>query len=60
MTPDQSKQLKLRARVCFNGDPADLGIVTATETRYVRIKWDDKHESLTGHTHMERVELVKK
>jgi hypothetical protein len=60
MTPDQSKQLQVGTRVCFNGDPADLGTVTATETRYVRIKWKDGHESLTGHTHMERVELVKK
>ena len=60
MTPDQSKQLKAGNRVCFNGDPADIGIVIATETRYVIIKWADGHESLTGHTHMERVELVKK
>jgi hypothetical protein len=32
---------------CFNGDTADLGTVTATETRYMRIKWEDGHESLS-------------
>jgi hypothetical protein len=53
-------KLKIGNSDCFNGDTADLGTVTATETRYVRIKWEDGHESLTGHTHMERVELVKK
>jgi hypothetical protein len=60
MTPEQSKRLKVGNSVCFNGDTADLGTVTAIETRYVKIKWNDKHESLTGHTHMDRVELVKK
>src|ERR1700683_678725 len=40
MTPDESRKLKTGTR-CYNGDPADLGTVTATETRYVTIKWDD-------------------
>jgi hypothetical protein len=60
MTPEQSKRLKVGNSVCFNGDLSDLGTVTATETRYVTIKWKDGHESLTGHSRMERVELVKK
>jgi hypothetical protein len=60
MTPEQSKQLKPGTRVCFDGDPADLGTVIATETRYVTIKWEDGHRSLTGHKNMQRVELVKK
>ena len=60
MTPEKSQKLKAGNRVCFNGDPADLGRVTAIQARYVTIKWEDGHESLTGHTHMERVELVKK
>jgi hypothetical protein len=25
MTPEQSKQLKVGSRVCFNGDPGDSG-----------------------------------
>jgi hypothetical protein len=60
MTPEQSKQLKLGTRVSFDGDPADLGTVTATETRYVTIRWDDGHKSFTGHRNMQRVELVRK
>jgi preprotein translocase subunit YajC len=58
MTPEQSKQLKVGDRVIFNGDPADSGKVTAVEARYVTIKWDDGHESFTGHRGMQRVELV--
>jgi hypothetical protein len=60
MTPEQSKNLKAGDRVRFDGDPADLGTVIATETRYVTIKWDDSHRSLTGHKNMQRVELAKK
>jgi hypothetical protein len=60
MTPDQSRKLKPGTRVSFDGDPADLGTVTATELRYVTIRWDDSHRSLTGHTSMQRVELAKK
>jgi hypothetical protein len=58
MTPTQSKQLKVGDHVCWNGNPADRGAVTATHARYVTIKWDDGHESFTGHHEMRRVELV--
>jgi hypothetical protein len=60
MTPEQSKNLKAGDNVCFDGDPADLGTVIATETRYVTIRWEDSHRSLTGHKNMQRVELVLK
>jgi hypothetical protein len=60
MTPEQSKNLKAGDRVCFNGDPADVGTVKATGLRYVTIRWDDSHLSFTGHTSMQRVELVLK
>ncbi len=58
MTPTQSKQLKVGARVCWNGNPADRGTVTASHARYVTIKWDDGHESFTAHHEMKRVERV--
>ena len=58
MTPDESKNLKVGTRVCFQGDPSDRGKVTAVELRYVTIKWEDGHESLTGHDRMDRVELL--
>ena len=59
MTGDVSRNLKVGTRVCFNGEQADRGTVTATEARYVTIKWDDGHESFTGHDEMKRVELVR-
>ena len=58
MTPEQSKNLKAGDLVCFNGDSADAGTVTATETRYVTIRWDDGHRSFTAHKDMKRVELA--
>ena len=60
MTPEQSQGLKVGNSVCFNGDTADLGTVRTTNSKYITIRWDDGHESLTGHNRMERVELVKK
>jgi small-conductance mechanosensitive channel len=60
MTPNQSRKLKVGDRVSFNGDQTDCGTVKTTNSRYVTIAWDDKHESLTGHDDMKRVELVKK
>jgi hypothetical protein len=59
MTPEQSRKLMVGARVCFNGDPADVGTVIATETRYVTVKWDDGHRSFSGHKNMQRVEFVR-
>jgi hypothetical protein len=58
MTTDQSKNLKVGARVCFNSNQADSGTVTATHARYLTIKWDDGHQSYTGHNDMKRVELL--
>jgi hypothetical protein len=60
MTPDQSRNLKPGSRVCFNGDLADRGTVKATNAKYITIKWQDGHESFTGHSDMKRVELVGK
>ncbi|THD68439.1 MAG: hypothetical protein E7813_10445 [Bradyrhizobium sp.] len=59
MTPEQSKKLKVGTRVCFNGIQADGGKVMATNANYVTIKWDDGHESHSGHSGMQRVELAK-
>ena len=57
MTPEQSKKLKIGAQVYFDGDQADRGKVTAIEARYITIKWDDGHQSFSGHNEMKRVEL---
>jgi hypothetical protein len=58
MTPEQSKKLKAGTDVCFRGDAADRGKVTAIHANYVKIKWDDGHRSLSGHDDMGRVELA--
>jgi hypothetical protein len=44
--------------VCFNGYNTDCGTVKATNGKYVTIKWDDDHQSFTGHGEMKRVELA--
>jgi hypothetical protein len=58
MTPEQSKNLKVGARVRFDGNPADTGKVKSIEARYVTINWKDGHQSLTGHGDMKRIERV--
>jgi hypothetical protein len=58
MTPEDSKQLRVGTRVCFNGDQTDRGKVTAVEARYVTIKWKDGHRSYSGHRDMDRVRLL--
>jgi len=58
MTQEQSTKLKVGTRVCFNGDGADRGTVSAVEANYVTIKWEDGHQSYSGHKEMKRVELL--
>lgn len=58
MTPDQSKQLKVGNRVCFNGEQTDCGTVTAVDLRYVIIKWEDGHQSHSSHNDMSRVSIL--
>jgi hypothetical protein len=58
MTSDQSRKLNVGARVCFDGNRADRGTVTAIQARYVAIKWEDGHQSFSGDTEMKRPELL--
>jgi hypothetical protein len=58
MTTDKSRKLKIGARVCFNGDKADRGKVTAIHANYVSIKWDDGHRSISSHNDMKRIDLL--
>jgi hypothetical protein len=60
VTSEQSRGLTVGTRVCWNGEQADTGTVTAIEHRFVIIKWRDGHKSYTGHGDMKRVELVRK
>jgi hypothetical protein len=58
MTSAESQRLKVGTRVCFNGDRTDSAKVTEINMRYVTIKWEDGHQSFTGHCEMTRVELL--
>jgi hypothetical protein len=58
MTGEQSKRLKVGARVCFNGEEADQGMVKATNRKYITIAWHDGHTSLQAHDDMRRVHLA--
>jgi hypothetical protein len=58
VTSEQSKKLMVGDRVFFNRDNADGGKVTAINVRYVTIKWDDGHQSFSGHRHMDRVQFA--
>jgi hypothetical protein len=60
MTGAQSRTLTVGDRVCWNGEQADSGTVTAIEHRFVVINWRDGHMSHSGHGDMKRVELVRK
>jgi hypothetical protein len=35
----------------------DCGTVRATNANYLTIKWDDGHQSFTGHSEMRRIEV---
>jgi hypothetical protein len=59
MTSEESRQLKVGNRVCFDGEKTDQGKVIATQFRYVTIDWSDGHKSFTGHGEMSRIEQVK-
>ena len=56
MTSEQSKQLKVGTRVCFNGVRSDSGRVTASQAGY--LTWDDGHERFTGQDEMKRIDLA--
>jgi hypothetical protein len=58
MTGEQSKNLKVGARVCFNGEAADQGTVKATNWKYITIAWYDGHTSFQAHGDMARVNLL--
>jgi hypothetical protein len=60
MTSDKSKTLKPGTRVCFDGDQSDRGTIKANNANYVIIKWNDGHQSFTGHRDMKRIEPAKK
>jgi hypothetical protein len=56
MTGDQSRQLKVGDRVCWDQIATDLGTVVAVTWSGVAIKWDDGHTVSVRHNDMTKVE----
>jgi hypothetical protein len=58
MTGEQSRQLKVGERVCWNMSTTDLGTIIGTDWSEVTIKWDDGHSTSVRHNDMVKVERV--
>ena len=58
MTGDQSRQLKLGDRVCWNADKNDQGTITEKNWAGVTVKWDNRGEQSILHNDMVQVERV--
>ena len=58
MTGDQSRELKIGDRVCWNSDENDQGTVTETNWADVTINWDNRSEQAILHNDMPQVEQV--
>ena len=56
MTGEQSRQLKVGDRVCWNLSATDLGTVVGADWSGVTIKWDDGHTVSVRRNNMAKVE----
>ena len=52
MTGDESRILRIRARVFWAADPKDQGTITSINWNSVNIRWNDGHTSLIHHNDM--------
>jgi hypothetical protein len=59
MTGEQSRQLAVGDRVCWQGDQSDRGTVAEKNWAGVTIKWDNRSEQIILHNDMGPVERVK-
>ena len=58
MTPAESKKLRRGDRVCWRGDRADSGIITATTWDAVTIAWDNGHLATVHHGDMQDIHFA--
>jgi preprotein translocase subunit YajC len=56
MTGEQSRQLKVGDRVCWDRSTTDFGTVVDVAWNGVTIRWDDGHTIPIQHNDMARVE----
>jgi hypothetical protein len=52
VTGDESRELKVGDRVCWNGDSNDQGTASETNWAGVTIKWDNRSEQTILHNDM--------
>ena len=55
MTVDEFKNLKTGKRVCWRGDAADSGTITATSWDAVTITWDNGQVATVHHGDMREI-----
>lgn len=55
MTGEQSRQLKVGDKVCWQNDQADGGTVTETSWSGLTIKWDNRSEQRVLHNDTGRI-----
>jgi hypothetical protein len=58
MTGDESRQLAVGDRVCWNADKRDQGTVIEKNWAAVTIKWDNREEQSILHNDMTQLEQV--
>jgi hypothetical protein len=58
MTGDQSRGLKIGARVCWGEDKDDQGTVTDKNWSGVVLKWDNRDNQSVSHNDMKMIFLV--
>jgi hypothetical protein len=58
VTGDDSRQLNVGDRVCWNADSKDRGTIIETNWASVTIKWDNRTEQAIPHNNMAHVERV--
>jgi hypothetical protein len=59
MTGEQSRQLSVGDRVCWQNDQNDLGRVTEKTWAGVSVKWNSRDEQTILHNDMGQLERVK-
>jgi len=59
MTGEQSRQLKVGDRVCWELSTTDLGTIVGVTWSGVTIEWDDGHTVSVRHNDMAKVERVR-
>jgi len=60
MTVTESKDLKKGTRICWRGDPADSGTITATSWDAVTIAWNNGKIATVHHGDMREIQHLPK